>query len=117
MKPLFYAAAALALAGCSINRGFSDHLPRLNSPSAKSVSELGRCLSEKWSSLGATTQTVSSKKDDVLYVYANDHKAGLRDRANVTTGITGTGSQVLLFEIQSHRPLDMKYREAAISCL
>lgn len=117
MKSLLCAAAVLTLAGCSINRGFSDQLPRLNSPSAKSEQDYGRCLTEKWSTLGAHTQTVAGKKDEVLYVYAQDDKAGLRDRANITRGFTGAGSQVLLYEIQSHRPLDMKYREAAISCL
>ncbi|AFC84774.1 hypothetical protein [Frateuria aurantia] len=117
MKSLLYVAVAIALAGCSINRGFSDQLPRLNSPSAKTVAEYGRCLTDKWGALGGHVQTKTEKKSDVLYVYADDGKAGLRDRANITVGFTGTGSQVLLYEIQSHRPLEMKYRTAAISCL
>lgn len=114
MKVMLCAALALLLAGCSINRGFSDQLPRLNSHSSKSTADYAKCLQARWAARGAAVQ-VKNGKDGQTRIYADDEKLRLRDRADLVQESGNT--QILLYEIKHRPPHVPQYRQDAIDCL
>jgi hypothetical protein len=111
MKQILCAVALLGLAGCSINKGLSDALPKLNSHTGKNVAAYVECLQPKWAALTGDVDVV--KKGEQARVDASDKKIKGRERLDVVAD--AAGAQVMMYEVQG--TYDSRYRDEAISCL
>lgn len=113
MKQILCAAALVALAGCSINKGISDSLPKLNSHTGKNVAAYVECLQPKWAALTSDVDVV--KKDGQARIDASGKKDKQRAHERIDISADGNGAQVMMYEVQTG--YDPSYRDAAISCL